>query len=109
MNVHVCFLRSHYFTLKSFIVVFHFFAEFFGKAFGHRSQGKFRFRFALRFAEMRAEDQFCAVVDEILDGRERSVDTVFIGDDTIFQGNVKVAAGKDAFAVDVNVFNGLFV
>jgi len=58
---------------------------------------------------VRAKDQFCAVVNQIFDGRERSIDAVFIGDNTVFERNVEVAASKNAFAVYFDIFNGFFV
>ena len=58
---------------------------------------------------MGAEDQLCAVVKQIVDGRKRSNDALVARDDAVFHFDIEVAAHKYFFAFDVNVFDCLFV
>ena len=57
----------------------------------------------VRFAHVRAKNHFRAVLHQVFNGGKRALNTVFVGDDAVFHGNVEVAADKDFFALDVDV------
>ena len=62
-------------------------------------------------AHMGAQDHGRAVAEQILDGRQRADDAVFIGDlgaGFLVHGHVEVHADKHFFALYVYVFDGLF-
>ena len=61
----------------------------------------------LGFAQMAAQDDLCAVVDQLLDGGHRRIDAVLIGDDAVLHGDVEVAADKDFLAAVILVVDGL--
>ena len=87
-----------------------FLAELLGQALCDRCQGFALVRPVLDFAEVRAEDDFRAALDELADGRKRSDDTGLVGDLAVLQRDVEIAADQDALALNVlKVFNTLFV
>ena len=80
-------------------------AELLAQALGDRSKGVLHVVLSLRTAEVRAEDDRRAVVQQVADGRQRRVDTGFIGDVAFgVERHVKVAAHGN-----LNIFDGHFV
>ncbi len=61
-----------------------------------------RLSLALRAAEVRRQNDFCALFDQQLEGRQGFDDASRIGDDHLaiffFQGHVEIHADEDAFA-----------
>ena len=86
-----------------------FFTKQFGKTLCNRSQRKFRIHFALGSAHVGAENGFCAMCHQILNGGQCADNTLVIGDHTVFHGNVKVASYKHPLAGYVNVFDRFLV
>ena len=43
------------------------------------------------------------MLHQVFNGGKRALNTVFVGDDAVFHGNVEVATDKDFFALDVDV------
>ncbi len=77
-----------------------------------RSHGKLRLPLALRLAHMRAGDDSCAVLQQILDGRQGCADALVIGDDTaavLCHRDVEVAAKQNLFSLHVNILDALFI
>ena len=62
---------------------------------------------AVRTAEVAHEDDAGVVVDQVLDGREGSVDAGGVTDNAVLDRHVEVDADEDALAVDVDVADGL--
>ena len=62
----------------------------------------------LRLAQMAAQDDLGAVLDQFLDGRQRRIDAVVVGDDTVLHGDVEIAADKHPLAGVIFIINGLF-
>ena len=60
-------------------------------------------------AHVGAEDNLCAVVNEILDGLHRADDTLVVGDHAISNGNVEIAAAENSLACNRDIFYGFLV
>lgn len=61
-------------------------------------------------AQVRAENDFCAVLHQILDRGKRTLNAVFVGDPVVLiQRHIEINAHQAAFALDVDVRNGLLV
>ena len=58
-------------------------AQLLGQAYCNRSQRLALVRAILYFAQVGAENHFCALTDQLLDGRQCSHDTGLVGDDTV--------------------------
>ena len=58
---------------------------------------------------MRAQDNFCALVQQIFDGGDSFNDTLIGGYDTVLQGDIEIAAYKNSLAGNINIFDSLFV
>ena len=58
---------------------------------------------------MRAEDDLCAVVDKITDSGKGSDNSLVARDNAVFDFYIEIAAYEDSFALDIKIFNGLFV
>jgi hypothetical protein len=56
-----------------------------------------------------AKDNLATVCNQLLDGGQGRIDAVFIGDHTVFKGNVKIATDQNVLTLNVNVVYGLFV
>ena len=61
----------------------------------------------LGFAQVAAQDDLCAIVDQLLDGGQSRVDAVLVGDDTIFHRNVEIAADKHFLAAVILIVDRL--
>ena len=59
-------------------------------------------------AQMAAQDDLCAVIDQLLDGGQSRIDTVLVGDDAVLHGDVEIAADKDLLAAVVLIVDRLF-
>ena len=84
----------------------------FAQAFCHRRQGEFHVKFAFRAAQMGAEDHLCAMLVQILDGRQCPHDTGFVGNFTGFlvHRDVEIHTHQYALALEIlNVFNATFI
>ena len=85
-------------------------AQLLGQALGDGREGVVHVELALRAAQMRAQNDGGAVVQQIFDGRQSRVDAGFIGDVLIsVQRHVKVAADENLLALDVDVLDGFLV
>ena len=60
-------------------------------------------RAVLGLAQMAAQDDLCAVVDQLLDGGQSCIDAVLVGDDAVLHRDVEVAADKDLLAAVILV------
>ena len=58
---------------------------------------------------MRAGDNGSAVVQQVFQSLDGFADPLVVGDDTVCQRDVEVAANKDFFALDVDILNGFLV
>ena len=58
---------------------------------------------------MRAKNDLCALVKQILNGRNSGDDTLIAGNDAVFERYVEIAADKNALAGYIYVFYGFFV
>ena len=85
------------------------FAQQLGKARGNGGHGELGIERALRAAQMGAEDQTRALIQQVLDGGQGSDDALVAGDDAVFHLHVEIAAYQYALAGYGNVFNGFFV
>ena len=83
-------------------------AEFFRQAGRNRRKAELGFGAILRLAEMAAQDHLGAVLNQLLDGRQRGVDTVVVGDDAVLHRDVEVTADKHPLAGVVFIVDGLF-
>ena len=72
-------------------------------------QGELLLRAVLRLAEVRAEDNLCAVLDQLVDGRESCGDTVVVGDLAVLHRYVEVNADEHLLALFIQVFYILLV
>ena len=75
----------------------------------HDRQAQLRFKFPLGLAHMGAEDDLCAVVDQIPDRRQCGDDPLIAGNLARLQRHVKIAAAQHALALQRNVFYGFLV
>ena len=87
----------------------YFLTEVLRKSLGNGSKRKLGLGLSLRLAEVRAKDYLTAVGDKLLNGGEGCNDSVFVGDNAAFKGNVKIATNENALAFYVNVIYCLFV
>ena len=71
-------------------------------------QAQFFHHLAFWTAEMAHDDNFCAVIDQILYGWQRSAHTRIVGDGTscLVSRNVEIYTDQCAFAADIDVLNG---
>ena len=60
-------------------------------------------------SEVRAKDYLCTVIHKIFDGRQCTVDTVFVGDYAVFHGYVEVYADKALLAFHVYISDSFLV
>ena len=63
----------------------------------------------VRLAHVGAENDLCAVVQQILDGRQSRHDALVARDLAVLQRDIEVAADENFLALDFNIFNGLLV
>ena len=85
-------------------------AQLLGKALGHGREGILHVELALGTAQMRAEDDGGAMLEQVFDRRKRGVDARFVGDVLVLvQGHVEVAANQYFLAGNVDVLDRLFV
>ena len=80
-----------------------------GEAGRHRLEGIGHVELTLRAAHVRAEDHGGTVLLQIFDGGQRLADTLVVGDFSVGQRHVEVAADKNLLALYVDVLNRLFV
>lgn len=59
-------------------------------------------------AQMRHQDNLCAMLRQIVNRRQSGNDPVIIGNFSIFDRYVKVDANQDAFSFNIKVTNSLF-
>ena len=62
----------------------------------------------LRLAQMAAQNDLRAVIDQLLDGGQSRIDAVLVGDDAVLHGDVEIAADKDLLAAVVLIVDRLF-
>ena len=72
-------------------------------------QGELLLRTVLRLAEVRAENNLCAVLYQLVDGGESCGDSVVVCDLAVLHGNVEVNADKHLLALDIQIFYILLV
>ena len=76
------------------------------QAHGHGSQGKLFFGAVLGLAQMAAQDDLAAVRDQLLDGGQRSLDALVVGDFAVLHGHVEVNANQNPLAFYIDVVDG---
>ena len=84
-------------------------AELLGEALSNGSKALTLVGAVLNLAEMRAKDNLCAVVKKLVDRRKSRNNTGLVGDDTVLERNIEIAANKDSLALRVEIVNRLFV
>ena len=106
-NLAVLERRSKFLCAFANNVLCHFYVltEQLAESFCNGSKRKFGLELALGSAEVRAEDNLCAVVKEVFNGRERGNDSLIAGNNAVFHFYVEVAADKDFFSFNVDIFN----
>ena len=89
---------------------FYIFAEEFGQMSNEVFRGELRFTSLGRTADVASQDNSSAVIEQVVDGRQRANHTGVVGDVLIFiERNVIVNADKYFFALDVNIFQGFLI
>ena len=87
-----------------------FLAEQLAQALSNRRKRVLHVNLALRTAEVRAKDNCCIVIQQVLDGLERRADALVVGDIAVFiLRHVEVAADDNLLARHVDIFNALLV
>ena len=79
-----------------------------GQGHGNGGQAELGLGAVLGLAQMAAQDDLRAIVDELLDGGQRRIDAVLVGDDALLHGDVEIAAHQHALAGVVLIVDGLF-
>ena len=77
---------------------------------GHRLHAHLRIRLAFGAAEVRREDHARAVLQRVIDGRQRRANALVAGDflPAVGQRNIEIHANEDAFPVQIEVFDRQF-
>ena len=83
-------------------------AQLLAQADSNRGQAELGLGAVLRLAQVAAQDDLGAIIDQLFDGRQSRVDTVVIGDHAVLHRDVEVAANQHALASVVFIVNGLF-
>ena len=104
-NQSFCVFADNVFIFCKFYIL----TQQFGQSCSNWSQREFFFIFALRSAQMGAEDYFCIVGNQVLNGRQCSNNSFVVCDYAVFERNVKIAADKDAFAGYLDIFDCFFI
>jgi hypothetical protein len=73
------------------------------QAIGDRPQAQLRGRFPLRASEMAGEHDGRAMVDRVLDGRQRRADPGVVANHPVLQRHVEVDADEDALALEIQI------
>src|SRR5699024_3138530 len=84
-----------------------FLAQLSAQGLGDGGQAELGLGAVLGFAQVAAQDDLCAVIDQLLDGGHSRVDAVLVGDDAVLHGDVEIAADKHFLAAVVLVVDGL--
>ena len=74
----------------------------------NRGEAELCLRAVLRLAQMAAQNDLRAVIDQLLDGGQSRIDAVLVGDDAVLHGDVEIAADKDLLAAVVLIVDRLF-
>ena len=88
---------------------YNFLAQLLGKCLCNRCK---RFLLAGTFfylAKMGAKDYLAAIIDQLLDSRKCTNDSVLVGNHTILQGNVEVTSYKDSSSLCVKIINRFLI
>ena len=72
------------------------------------SQAELSLGAVLGLAQMAAQDDLSAIVDQLLDGGQSRIDAVLVGDDAVLHGDVEITADKDLLAAVVLIVDRLF-
>ena len=81
-----------------------------GQMLGNGCQGILHLSFALGLAQVRAEDNGSALIQQIADGGQCLTDTLVVGDGAVaILRYVKVAADQDLLALNVDVLNRFLI
>ena len=83
-------------------------AELLAQADSNGGQAELSLGAVLRLAQVAAQDDLGAIIDQLFDGRQGRVDAVVVGDDAVLHRNVEVAANQHALAGVIFIVNGLF-
>ena len=78
-------------------------AEQLRQAIGDRPQAQLRFDLALRPAEVAGEDDRRALLERVLNGRQRRLDARVVADDAVLERDVEVDADEDALALEIEI------
>ncbi len=80
------------------------------QAFGHGSEAELGNHLSPRSSEVRAENDFCALIDGVIDRGQGGPDPRVIQNiQILIQGNIKIGPDKDALSLDGNILDGQFV
>ena len=79
------------------------------KSIGHRLQAELRRRLALRPAEVRGENHRRALVERVLNRRQRRGDARVVGDRAVLERHVEVDADEDTLAAQIEILDRVFV
>ena len=105
-------VSSSFFCFGAYAVSspFYIFAEEFGEMLYEVLRGELRLTSFGRTANMAGQDYSCAVIEQVVDGRQGANHTGVVGDVLMFiERNVVVNADKYFFALDVNIFQGFLI
>ena len=83
-------------------------AQLLAQADSNRGQAELGLGAVLRLAQVAAQNDLGAIIDQLFDGRQSRVDTVVIGDHAVLHRDVEVAANQHALTSVVFIVNGLF-
>ena len=79
------------------------------QALSHHLQAQLRLPLPLGLAHMRAENDLCTMVHQVLNGGQSGYNPLVRGNFTVLSGHVEVAAAQHPLAGDVNIFNGFLI
>ena len=71
------------------------------------SQAELSLGAVLGLAQVAAQDDLSAIVDQLLDGGQSRIDAVLVGDDTVLHRDVEIAADKHLLAAVVLIVDRL--
>ena len=71
------------------------------------SQAELCLRAVLGLAQVAAQDDLCAILEQLLDGGQSCVDAVLVGDDAVLHRDVEVAADQNLLAAVILVVDRL--
>lgn len=80
-----------------------------GQASGDGGESEFGVFLAFWPSEVAAQDDACALGEEVFDGGEGFGDAAVVGDVAVFDGDIEIASNEDAFAGGVDIADSLLI